>query len=596
MLTWETTVEAQALYARGWTKSAIARHLGINRRTVREYLKGQQVPGQRVRSEPEVFAPFAEYARLRLADDPHLWASTLFDELTALGYAGSYPSFTRALRTRKLRPHCEPCAASRGRDAGLIAHPPGAETQWDWLELPDPPAAWGWSASAHLLVGVLAHSSRWRAVLAEAEDQPQLIEAIDGVIRRLGGVSHRWRFDRMSTVCYPGSGRLTASFAPVAIHYGAGVDICPGRHGNRKGVVEKGNHSLAQRWWRTLPDALSPTQAQAHLDAFCARVGDSRRRMRAGEATTVGALAEAEPLRPPPALPYPATVAVTRTVSAQALVAYRGNRYSVPPGLAGTTVQVAHRLGAATLDIAAGAVVLARHHREPDGAGAIVRDTGHVVALEKAVLAAFNDRAPCRAKVRRPPSAAVGGCVYCGVPASRCPTGSGRAGRGLSRRVRRGHRGRPRRHRGAVMTPAAGDGAAATTMSPLTMSSLTMSSPTMSEAERYQRLRSHLAFLRLPTATEALPEVLDQARAEGWGLLATLERLLAAEVEATEARRLASRLRFACLPAPWRIADFDFSAQPGVDESLIRELATLRFLDTAANLLFLGPGVIPGLA
>jgi transposase len=75
MLTWESTVEAQALYARGWTKSAIARHLGINRRTVREYLKGQQVPGQRVPSEPDVFAPFAEYARLRLADDPHLWAS-----------------------------------------------------------------------------------------------------------------------------------------------------------------------------------------------------------------------------------------------------------------------------------------------------------------------------------------------------------------------------------------------------------------------------------------------------------------------------------------------------------------------------------------
>src|SRR5450759_141092 len=192
--------------------------------------------------------------------------------------------------------------------------------------------------------------------------------------------------------------------------------------------------------------------------------------------------------------------------------------------------------------------------------------------------------------------ASVGGGVGRGRPAARCPTGTGRARRGRSRPVRRGHRGRPRRHRGAVMTPAAGDGAAATTMSPTTMSPTTMSPTTMSEAERYQRLRSHLAFLRLPTATEALPEVLDQARAEGWGLLATLERLLAAEVEATEARRLASRLRFACLPAPWRIADFDFSAQPGVDESLIRELATLRFLDTAANLLFLGPGVIPGLA
>src|SRR5450759_3345860 len=299
MLTWETTVEAQALYARGWTKSAIARHLGINRRTVRDYLKGQQVPGQRVRSEPEVLprspsTPGCGWPTTRIC------GPALFDELTALGYAGSYPAFTRALRMRRLRPHCEPCAASRGRDAGLIAHPPADRaTPASPTGFP-PPAAWGWSASAHLLVGVLAHSSRWRAVLAEAEDQPQLIEAIDGVIRRLGGVSHRWRFDRMSTVCYPGSGRLTASFAPVAIHYGAGVDICPGRHGNRKGVVEKGNHSLAQRWWRTLPDALSPTQAQAHLDAFCARVGDSRRRMRAGEATTVGALAEAEPLRPPP--------------------------------------------------------------------------------------------------------------------------------------------------------------------------------------------------------------------------------------------------------------------------------------------------------
>ena len=405
MLTWETTVEAQALYARGWTKSAIARHVGVNRRTVREYLKGDRVPGRRAPGGPDVFGPFAEYTRLRLADDPHLWASTLFDEVTGLGYPGSYPSFTRALRARRLRPHCEPCAASRGREHAVIAHPPGAETQWDWLELPDPPADWGWGASAHLLVGALAHSSRWRAVLAEAEDQPHLVEALDGVLRRLGGVSLRWRFDRMATVCHPGSGRLTGSFGPVAVHYGAGVDICPARHGNRKGVVEKGNHSLAQRWWRTLPDALSPAQAQAHLDAFCVRVGDARPRRRNGEASTVGALADAEPLRPAPPLPYPAAVVVTRTVSAQALVSFRGNAYSVPPGSAGATVTVTHRLGGATVDFTAGAVVLARHRREPDGAGVLVRDAGHVVALEKAVLAAFTDRAPCRAKTRRPPSA-----------------------------------------------------------------------------------------------------------------------------------------------------------------------------------------------
>jgi hypothetical protein len=35
-----------------------------------------------------------------------------------------------------------------------------------------------------------------------------------------------WRFDRMSTVYRPGSGRVTASFAAVAKLYGVGVDIC----------------------------------------------------------------------------------------------------------------------------------------------------------------------------------------------------------------------------------------------------------------------------------------------------------------------------------------------------------------------------------
>ena len=72
-------------------------------------------------------------------------------------------------------------------------------------------------------------------------------------------------------------------------------------------------------------------------------------------------------------------------------------------------------------------------------------------------------------------------------------------------------------------------------------------------------------------------------------MTAALERLLAIEVTATEQRKLASRLRFACLPEPWHLSDFDFAAQPGVDEKLIRDLATLRFLDDASNVLFIGP-------
>jgi len=112
---------------------------------------------------------------------------------------------------------------------------------------------------------------------------------------------------------------------------------------------------------------------------------------------------------------------------------------------------------------------------------------------------------------------------------------------------------------------------------------------TQSEAETYQRLRSHLAFLKLIDAAEALPRVLDRARADKLGMIDGLEQLLVVEVTAVEQRKLTGRLRFACLPAPWRLADFDYSAQPGVDQALIRELATLRFLDEGANVLFIGP-------
>jgi DNA replication protein DnaC len=110
-----------------------------------------------------------------------------------------------------------------------------------------------------------------------------------------------------------------------------------------------------------------------------------------------------------------------------------------------------------------------------------------------------------------------------------------------------------------------------------------------SEARRYQQLRAHLSYLKLGDAAEALPRLLDAARADGLSVTTTLERLLGVEVEATEARRQAARMRSSCLPEPWTMADFDFAAQPGVDEKLIRDLATLRFLDNAANILLVGP-------
>ncbi len=65
-------VEASALSKRGWSVSAIARHLGRDRKTVRSYLAGDREPGVRRPAAPDPLAPFAAYVAARFADDPHL--------------------------------------------------------------------------------------------------------------------------------------------------------------------------------------------------------------------------------------------------------------------------------------------------------------------------------------------------------------------------------------------------------------------------------------------------------------------------------------------------------------------------------------------
>ena len=111
----------------------------------------------------------------------------------------------------------------------------------------------------------------------------------------------------------------------------------------------------------------------------------------------------------------------------------------------------------------------------------------------------------------------------------------------------------------------------------------------MSRDTLYQQVRGHLAYLKLTAAAEALPAQLDTAIKTKATHTEFLERLLALEVTAVEARRHAGLLRFANFPAPWRLEDFDYTAQPSVDPALMRDLATCRYAEDATNVLFIGP-------
>ncbi len=391
MLTEEDGVEIHALARRGWSVSAIARHTGRDRKTVRKYLAG---PESGWESAASCLEPFRAYLAARFGDDAHVLASTLHGELVELGFDRSYPTLVRELRRLGLRPACECCRAGGASVTIGLAHDPGAELQLDWLELSETP----WGAKAYVLVGALSHSSRLRGVFADGESFPHLVEALDGVLRRLGGTA-RWRTDRMATVVCPGSDRLRPQAAAAAEHYGVTVAVCPANRPQRKGVVEAGIRYLTRSWWRSAPVSTA-AQAQADLDRWCVAVADRRRR---GQ-STVGELAADEPLLGLPELPFGAEHNVERVVSRDALVSFEGNRYSVPPGHAEATVIVRARLGELHLEIYSGAGRrIVRHRRALAGADQLVRTPEHARLLEQAVLDAFTTRKACPRKPNRPP-------------------------------------------------------------------------------------------------------------------------------------------------------------------------------------------------
>jgi hypothetical protein len=157
------------------------------------------------------------------------------------------------------------------------------------------------------------------------------------------------------------------------------------------------------------------------VDRFWATTGDARLRPpgryadpgapAAGERPvwpTVGELADAEVLMALPAAPYPVTVEVTRPVDDRASVAFRGNRYSVNPGMGGMELIVRHRVGTATIEIVTPAgMVLVTHRLAPPGAGSMVRTPEHRAALEAVVLGQFTTARPCDRKANRPPGASA---------------------------------------------------------------------------------------------------------------------------------------------------------------------------------------------
>lgn len=108
---------------------------------------------------------------------------------------------------------------------------------------------------------------------------------------------------------------------------------------------------------------------------------------------------------------------------------------------------------------------------------------------------------------------------------------------------------------------------------------------------KYAQLNNNLDSLSLSKIKEIIPSYLDNKANDSKPLVDSLIDLTDAEINFRDERARRINITVSSFPYHKTLSDFDFSYQPTINKSKINDLATLRFMDEKANIIFMGsPG------
>lgn len=308
--------------------SAIARQTGLDRKTVRKYLKqgleapvyGPRDPGERLADQVR------SYLMQRLEAFPGLSARRLYREVTELGYNGAYSTLTEYLRlTRPVVPRqferrFETAAAEQ-------AQVDFAEFQVAFTSEP------GVVRKLWLFSMVLGHSRWLWGRFCPNQTLETVLRCHIGAFTAMGGACGEILYDRMKTavVGEDAAGVVTynASLVALLAHYGSAPRACQPYRAKTKGKVERPFRYVRQDFFlgRSFAD-LSDLNAQ--FDEWRTTIANPRVHATTRRVVDAHFAEEKLHLLPLPAHPYDAVLTVERRISHEGMVAVGGNQYSVP--------------------------------------------------------------------------------------------------------------------------------------------------------------------------------------------------------------------------------------------------------------------------
>ncbi len=331
MLSKEEVIVLRHYLQQGLSKTAIAKRLGMSRRTVQRYAaSGEEEPKYGPRPPRfSILEPYKQYLEERLEVYPELSAVRLLAELQERGFGGRYTVVKDYVRLQ--RPKLPIQIEQR------FEVEPGEQAQVDFAVFK---TSFG---TVYALLVVLSWSRLLWVRFYLHQDQLTVLGGLHKAFVYYGGVPRTVLFDRMKTaVAGEGEGGkavFTGEMLRFADHYGFVPRACRPYRAKTKGRVERAVSYLRQsffygRSFRDLEDLNS------QVEAWLSDTANVRLHGTTGEMPMERLEKEKGRLLPLPQSPYVPMVSMGRRVTRDGFVSYNGNEYSVPEGLCHGEVEV----------------------------------------------------------------------------------------------------------------------------------------------------------------------------------------------------------------------------------------------------------------
>jgi transposase len=340
MLNLEDFMNIRDLKQQGWSVSAIADELSLDRKTVRKHLLEAPQPYKRENPAPCKIDPYRAFLRERWEAGVHN-ARKLLDELHGRGYDGGYSQLKLAVTSWR----------EEGRERAFVRFEtgPGEQSQMDWGHFGN----WG-GRRLYGFALTLCYSRMRYIEFTQSQDIQHLLSCMVHGFRYFGGVTESVLTDRMKTVL---------------------IDQTGGElHFNQRFL-----QFVKQNFWPgicflSLPELNQ--QARAWMEKVNRQVHSTTREV------PYQRLPQERLLLLHEQPDYDTSYMEDRRVAKDCLLSYRGNRYSVPFRYAGKTVLVREPVTGGRIEIYSDVKVIAEHCLA-EGRGVMVSDPAHYEGLSE---------------------------------------------------------------------------------------------------------------------------------------------------------------------------------------------------------------------